>query len=155
MSFRTLLLLLCCLIAFVLLAGCRCAAGKPESLVPAVGSTGDPPLIPHELSFGLDERIAADGAVLRRPSRHELERLDAGSQTGRGVAARAPGPSLVARRRLGGVAVVLVDDVVTTGASASAAVRALRAAGAGTIAVRAVAVTPRRRPLSARTSSPR
>jgi len=51
---RTLLLLLCCLIAFVLLAGCRCAAGKPESLVPAVGSTGDPPLIPHEVD-------AADG----------------------------------------------------------------------------------------------
>jgi predicted amidophosphoribosyltransferase len=51
-----------------------------------------------------------------------------------------------ARRRLGGRAVVLVDDVVTTGATLTEAVRVLRAARMPPAGVAVVAATERRRP---------
>jgi predicted amidophosphoribosyltransferase len=45
-----------------------------------------------------------------------------------------------------GAPIVVVDDIITTGASASEAVRALRVAGATPVAIATVAATPRRVP---------
>lgn len=69
-------------------------------------------------------------------------------QAGLGAAARARNlhGALVARRRLDGVDVVVVDDLVTTGATVVEAARALTAAGARVRGAAAVAVTLRRTP---------
>ena len=59
-----------------------------------------------------------------------LRRIDESHQTGRDRAGRLAGPHLVARRACGGRSVVLVDDVVTTGATVRAASAAVLSAGA-------------------------
>jgi ComF family protein len=53
---------------------------------------------------------------------------------------------LAARRRLDGRSFLLVDDVMTTGATLSEAARALRAAGAEVVAAATLAHTPKRHP---------
>ena len=75
------------------------------------------------------------------PCRRLLRRTDGPPQTGRTRAERLEGPAFVARRRVKG-AVLLVDDVVTTGATLRAADAALRAAGAETVHCIAAAATP-------------
>ncbi len=83
---------------------------------------------------------------LRVPCRRLLRRAPGPAQTGRDAAARLSGPTFVARRALHGERVVLVDDVVTTGATVSAAARLLHQAGAGEVHVVAAARTsPSRR----------
>ncbi|MDQ4132398.1 MAG: ComF family protein, partial [Actinomycetota bacterium] len=61
-------------------------------------------------------------------------------QTGRPLAERRSGPAFAARRS-SPARVLLIDDVVTSGATVSAAARTLRAAGAREVHVLAAART--------------
>ena len=79
---------------------------------------------------------------LRVPFRGLLRRLPGPPQTGRPAAERRAGPRFTARAPLDGAAVLLVDDVATTGATVAAAAGALRRAGAGVVVVATAARTP-------------
>ena len=121
----------------VLFDGCR----VPESdlLVPI-------PLHPSRLrQRGFDQaRLLADGAArrFRLPVASLLERTRAtGQQVGRDRAARERNVrgAFRATADLAGVRVCLIDDVFTTGATASAAAEALLSAGAARVEVRTLA----------------
>ena len=85
-------------------------------------------------------RVAAQ---LGLPCRRLLER-DAGSvpQTGLDRSARLHGPTFRVAPRAAGQAVLLIDDVVTTGSTLRSADRALTDAGAADVIRAAVATTP-------------
>lgn len=87
----------------------------------------------------------AVGRRVGRPARPLLRRAEGDAQTGRSLDARRAGPVLTCRRPLEGH-VAVVDDVVTSGATASAAARALRTAGATGVTLLAVARTPLKAP---------
>lgn len=97
----------------------------------------------------LIRRAGVRGTGLLRVSRARAD------QRGLGVAERAQNVNgaMRARRAGSGERVVLVDDVVTTGATFDEAARALAAAGYEVISAVALAATPSRSGLSAHSSS--
>src|SRR5262245_17096147 len=95
---------------------------------------------------GFDQAELLAAAVARRwrvPCRRLLGRAPGPAQTGLTLAARRQGPSFVPARPHVPVPVVIVDDVVTTGSTLTAAAWALRAAGAPWIGALTAARTPR------------
>ena len=89
--------------------------------------------------------VAFDPFVLRKTRRTPTQVGSSARQRAENVAGAFAVP-VAARRRVADRAIVLVDDVITTGATASACARALRAAGARRIDVLAAAMVadPRR-----------
>jgi len=87
----------------------------------------------------LARAVARELGVPRQPL---LARRPGPAQTGRDAAGRHSGPGFAGRRAIGGRRVLLVDDVVTTGATVAAASRALKDAGAGHVHAVAAARTP-------------
>lgn len=73
--------------------------------------------------------------------RASLRRLDTTHQVGRGRLERLAGPTLVARSAGAGARWLVVDDVVTTGATMTSAATALLDAGAASVVGAALART--------------
>ena len=95
---------------------------------------------------GFDQAEVLGRAVARRlgvPCPSLLLRAGGVPQTGRSREERRRGPAFAARHGVAGARLLLVDDVVTSGATLTAAATALRAAGA----VSVTGVTAGRTPL--------
>jgi ComF family protein len=96
---------------------------------------------------GYDQAEAIARAVARElgvPCRRLLYRAHGTAQTGKSRADRLVGPAFRARPPRSGLSVLVVDDVVTTGATLLAAAQALRSAGVASVELVAVASAQRR-----------
>ncbi len=100
----------------------------------------------RERGFDQAELVARQVArQLGLPCRRLLERTGGGApQTGRDRIDRLRGPTFRAHPRVPAARVLVVDDVVTTGATLAAATKALRDAGAIEVVPAAFAATPDR-----------
>ena len=111
--------------------------------------TWGPTTAARRRSRGFDQAQLLAGAVARRLGlrcRPLLRRAAGPPQTGRTLADRRRGPGFLLHPRARVPArVLLVDDVVTSGATLAAAARALRAAGAVEVHAVVAARTPARR----------
>ena len=98
----------------------------------------------RERGFDQAELIARGVAAhLGVPCRRLLERAgDAAPQTGRNRRDRLDAPAFRVHPRAAGRHVLVVDDIVTTGATLASAAKALRLAGSVSVALAAVAATP-------------
>jgi predicted amidophosphoribosyltransferase len=122
----------------------RPGLGLPTVVTWAPASAG------RRRASGFDHGELLARAVARRlrlPAERLLARDAGPPQTGRTRAARRPGPPLhPAGAGARGRAVLLVDDVLTTGATLGAAGSALRRGGAVRVVALTAAATPPRRP---------
>jgi predicted amidophosphoribosyltransferase len=121
-------------------------AAALAALAPPGGElvTWVPTSAPRRRARGFDQSAVLARHVarcLRVPARGLLRRAPGPPQTGRTLAERWQ-VAAVTSRRCSARSVVLIDDVVTSGATVSAAARALRAAGVTHISVLAIARTP-------------
>lgn len=129
------------------------ARGLARTVPPGVDLVTWAPTTPARArARGFDQAEVLARALARElgvPARATLRRRPGAPQTGRAARARFAGARFVLRRGRGaralpGASVVLVDDIVTTGATFAHAAVALRAGGAAVVHARAVAATPPR-----------
>lgn len=128
-----------------LLAALELAYAQPGAcgalLIPVPGS----PMALGRRGFQPVELLARRAGLATTRALALLPEPDAGTQKQRSLAERTRAraePAVV--RDVGGRSVVLLDDVVTSGATLRAAARALARAGAAVVGCAAIAATPRR-----------
>jgi adenine phosphoribosyltransferase len=124
-------------VAFVEAAGAELAARLRDAgadVVASVATMGIPVALEVTRGLGLDQYV-----ILHKTPKIHLS--DAVTEPVRSITTAAPQRLLLDRRRVPlvrGRRVALIDDVVSTGASAAAALRLLRAVGAEPVAVGAI-----------------
>lgn len=127
------------------------AAAVAETIDVAIDAdvvTWIPTTAERRRSRGFDQAELLARRVARRLQTKPVDLLrptpsrSAASQTGLGAAERHERVAFRARRKAVGLSVLVIDDVITTGASVQAAARSLRSVGAIEVHAAAAAYTP-------------